>query len=233
MRPDWHKIFDEVKMQGRFGSDAQLAEYLGLTRAQISAWRTGKSDLGILVKLKLLDALGHDSLRSVMLSIWPTRDREELIRQHGALLARVGRVSSAGASQPVSAEPDHALPAHSNRLIAALPPHERECLAQYLTPVFLHTGQNLYPDGAPDELYFPITSIVGVAQLMVPGLPPEPLIIGKDGFVGVTIALGGHPIESRMIVQTSGDAFRLPRKAIEDLAQCTHLRQLLFRCTQT
>jgi transcriptional regulator with XRE-family HTH domain len=69
MKRDWSALFDELKTKGQFKSDAQLAEHLGVTRSHVSAWRNGKSDLGTITKLRVLDALGNDSLRSAVLSL--------------------------------------------------------------------------------------------------------------------------------------------------------------------
>src|ERR1700730_1559794 len=91
MQLDWYQLFDELKRRGHFGSDAQLADSLGLTRSQISAWRKNKSDLGTLTKIKILDALGHDTLRSAVLNLLPEKNRQELIKRQEQLIARVNR----------------------------------------------------------------------------------------------------------------------------------------------
>ena len=78
MQFDWYQLFDELKRRGHFGSDAQLADSLGLTRSQISAWRKNKSDPGTLTKIKILDALGHDTLRSAVLSLFPEKTAKNL-----------------------------------------------------------------------------------------------------------------------------------------------------------
>lgn len=69
MKRDWFALFDELKQVGQFSSDARLAEHLGVTRAQISAWRNGKSDLGTIVKLRILNELGRDDLQSALASL--------------------------------------------------------------------------------------------------------------------------------------------------------------------
>lgn len=122
---DWHALYDDVKRLGEFGSDAQLAGSLGLTRSQISAWRTGKSDLGTLTKLKILDALGHDTLRSAVLSLLPEQNREKLERQHIDLTMRVERGMRA-VNARVHALDDAQQTGDDNLLLAGLPAEERE-----------------------------------------------------------------------------------------------------------
>jgi len=91
MQLDWFQFFDELKRRGHFASDAQLADSLGLTRSQISAWRKYKIDLGTLTKINILDAFGHDTLRSALLSLLPEKNRQELIKRQEQLIARVNR----------------------------------------------------------------------------------------------------------------------------------------------
>jgi transcriptional regulator with XRE-family HTH domain len=91
MQLDWFQLFDELKRRRHFGSDAQLADSLGLTRSRISAWRKNKSDLGTPTKFNILDALGHDTLRLAILSLLPEKNRQELIKLQEQPVARVNR----------------------------------------------------------------------------------------------------------------------------------------------
>jgi transcriptional regulator with XRE-family HTH domain len=90
MKRDWPALFDELKRAGQFSSDAQLAEHLGVTRSQISAWRKGKSDLGSLTKLRILDALGHDDLQSALASLLSDTDPIDGLQRHRDLKAKIG-----------------------------------------------------------------------------------------------------------------------------------------------
>jgi transcriptional regulator with XRE-family HTH domain len=110
MTNDWHALYDEVKLLGDFGSDAQVAESLGLTRAQISAWRTGKSELG------------QDTLRSAVLSLLPHRNRALLEEQHLALVARVSRGRLALLESSADAKVNTP---YANGLLAALPAEDQ------------------------------------------------------------------------------------------------------------
>src|SRR5471030_2425279 len=123
MQLEWHQLFDELKRRGHFSSDAQLADSLGLTRSQISAWRKNKSDLGTLTKIKILDALGHDTLHSAVLSLLPEKNHQELIKRHEQLVARVNR-SEQPRDEAFSNHREDSL-SKMNYLLAALPPDER------------------------------------------------------------------------------------------------------------
>lgn len=90
MKRNWSALFDELKVAGRFPSDAQLAASLGVSRSQISAWRKGKSDLGTLTKLRILDALGHDDLQSALASLLSETEPVEGSQRHRNLKAKVG-----------------------------------------------------------------------------------------------------------------------------------------------
>lgn len=120
MTYDWHALYDEVKQLGHFASDAQLADSLGLTRAQISAWRTGKSELGTLAKLRILDALGQDTLRSAVLSLLPQHNRASLEEQHLALVERVSQGRRGSNSPKRPGKTRKASPA--NNCVETLPP---------------------------------------------------------------------------------------------------------------
>src|SRR5471030_123700 len=145
MQFDWYELFDELKRRGRFNSDAQLADSLALTRSQISAWRNGKSDLGTLTKIKILDALGHDTLRSAVLSLLPEKNRQELIKRQEQLIARVNR-SGEPRDDSFSNQREDSL-SQLNHLLAALPQDERERVIPHLSRVSMQLGQVVYEPG--------------------------------------------------------------------------------------
>jgi hypothetical protein len=164
MQFDWYGLFDELKRRGHFNSDAQLADSLMLTRAQISAWRTGKSELGTLTKIKILDALGQDNLRSAVMSLLPEKNRQEQIARHEQLIARVERTDFiTDASSDVTPAVPIALPSTTNQLLAALPPDERERIEPHLSTVTMPLGQVVYESGDHlSHIYLPTTAIISL-----------------------------------------------------------------------
>ena len=232
MQFDWYELFDELKRRGRFNSDAQLADSLALTRSQISEWRNGKSDLGTLTKIKILDALGHDTLRSAVLSLVPEKNREEHIRQQQRLIARVNR-SGALPDQDLVNDTDDSL-SHLNYLLAALPSDERERIAPHLSPVSMQLGQVVYESGDHlSHVYLPTTAIISMLYVMENGASAEIAVVGRDGLLGVALFMGGETMPNRAIVQSAGQAFRLSGEIVkQEFARGGALQRLFLRYTQ-
>jgi CRP-like cAMP-binding protein len=233
MASDWHALYDEVKRLGEFGSDAQLAESLGLTRAQISAWRTGKSDLGALAKLKILDVLGHDSLRSAVLSLLPERNRDELERLHIKLTERVSRGMQAQVCTMVMPN-DGPLARDENRLLARLHAEERARFMPHLTPVSIPLGKVLYePGDRLTHLYLPTTAIIATLHVTDSGGLAEAAVIGRDGVLGVPLFTGRDTATNRAVVQSAGEAFQLSAQvAIEEFVHAGYVQRIFLRYTQ-
>ena len=232
MQFDWYELFDELKRRGRFNSDAQLADSLALTRSQISAWRNGKSDLGTLTKIKILDALGHDTLRSAVLSLVPEKNREEHIRQQQRLIARVNR-SGGLLDKDLVNDTDDSL-SHLNYLLAALPSDERERITPYLSPVSMQLGQVVYESGDHlSHVYLPTTAIISMLYVMENGASAEIAVVGRDGLLGVALFMGGETMPNRAIVQSAGQAFRLSGEIVkQEFARGGAIQRLFLRYTQ-
>lgn len=232
MQFDWYELFDELKRRGRFNSDAQLADSLALTRSQISAWRNGKSDLGTLTKIKILDALGHDTLRSAVLSLVPEKNREEHIRQQQRLIERVNR-SGAWFDQDLVNDTDDSL-SHLNYLLAALPSDERKRIAPHLSPVSMQLGQVVYESGDHlSHVYLPTTAIISMLYVMENGASAEIAVVGRDGLLGVALFMGGETMPNRAIVQSAGQALRLSGEIVkQEFARGGAIQRLFLRYTQ-
>jgi CRP-like cAMP-binding protein len=232
MQFDWYELFDELKRRGRFNSDAQLADGLALTRSQISAWRNGKSDLGTLTKIKILDALGHDTLRSAVLSLVPEKNREEHITQQQRLIARVNR-SGALLDQELVDDTGDSL-SHLNYLLAALPSDERERIAPHLSPVSMQLGEVVYESGDHlSHVYLPTTAIISMLYVMENGASAEIAVVGRDGLLGVALFMGGETMPNRAIVQSAGQAFRLSGEVVkQEFARGGAIQRLFLRYTQ-
>ncbi|MFM0237447.1 Crp/Fnr family transcriptional regulator [Paraburkholderia phytofirmans] len=230
---DWHALYDDVKRFGDFGSDAQLAEYLGLTRAQISAWRTGKSDLGTLPKLKILDALGHDSLRPAILSLLPEQNRAELERLHISLAERVSRGMRARVGARNEAESNRPVQG-GNRLLTGASGEEWARIEAHLTPVSMLAGKVLYEPGDPlTLLYLPTTAVICTTRATNGGGHAETAMIGREGLLGVPVLVGADTAASHAVVQSGGVAYRMSAEfAVEELARGGYIRSVFFRYAQ-
>lgn len=233
MRLDWHALYDNVKRLGEFGSDAQLADSLGLTRAQISAWRKGKSDLGTLAKLKILDALGHDTLRTAVLSLLPERNRDELERLHIDLTERVSRGLRVEARATDTS--GDGLPARNeNQLLAGVPDSEWERIVPHLTLISIPRGRVLHEAGDRlTHLYLPTTAIISTLQVTDSGGLAETAVIGKDGLVGIAVFIGSDTALNRALVHSAGDAYELDAQfAMEEFARGGYLQRIFLLYAQ-
>ncbi|AOI62029.1 MULTISPECIES: Crp/Fnr family transcriptional regulator [Burkholderia cepacia complex] len=230
---DWYALFDEVKKLGSYHSDARLAEALALTRAQISAWRTGKSDLGTLSKLRILDALGHDDVRSAVLSLLPEKNRETLIQQHLELVARVARGTPSVHCGPAENHASDAAPS-ANRLLAALSDGELDRLVPHLVPVELALGQVLHRQGEIlNQVYLPTTAACVIFHSTKTGTPVGLAMVGNDGLVGLPACIGEPRASNRVIVQEAGYAYRLDAEvARREFSRAGNFQRLLLRYTQ-
>ncbi len=230
MQFNWQEKFDELKRKGRFSSDAQLAESLALTRAQISAWRNGKSDLGVLTKIRILDALGHDTLRSTVLSLLPSKHYDEHAKLQAQLIERVRRHESERDAPPASGDAG----ADLNHLLAALPADERRRIEPHLTPVTMPLGHVVYESGDHlSHVYLPTTAIISMLYVMENGASAEIAVVGRDGLVGVALFMGGDTMPNRAIVQSSGAAYQLGGQIVrQEFARGGALQRLFLRYTQ-
>ena len=121
-----------------------------------------------------------------------------------------------------------------NYLLAALPVEVFQRLQPNLEAVSLALGEVIYE--AHDTLahvYFPTTAIVSLLYTMENGRSAEMGIVGCDGLVGIAVFMGGDTTPNRAVVQSAGDALRLPLNAFRDeLRRTGELHRLLLLYTQ-
>jgi CRP-like cAMP-binding protein len=96
-----------------------------------------------------------------------------------------------------------------NRLIGSLPSNERSRLVEKCVPVELAFGSVVCESDQPlRHVYFPLTGFISLV-MPVPGHPPlEMGLIGNEGMLGATTALGIDVAPMRCVVQGSGSALR-------------------------
>jgi len=121
-----------------------------------------------------------------------------------------------------------------NHLLAALSDDVRERIFPHLEHIPLPLGKVLYESG--DQLrhvYFPTDSIVSLLYVMESGASAEISVVGNEGLVGVALFMGGESTPSRALVQSGGEAFRLPGQRIKDeFNRHGELLALMLRYTQ-
>ncbi|HEY7774156.1 MAG TPA: Crp/Fnr family transcriptional regulator [Marinagarivorans sp.] len=124
--------------------------------------------------------------------------------------------------------------ARQNNLIASLPEEVQQRLLPNLEPVFLPLGTVLYESG--DTLrhaYFPTDCIVSLLYVMESGASAEISVVGYEGIIGTALFMGGESTPSRAIVQSAGNAYRLPKKYFQaEFSRHSEMLMLLLRYTQ-
>jgi len=118
-----------------------------------------------------------------------------------------------------------------NRILAALPATEFALLANHLTHVKLALGESLHRAGdLISNAFFVESGFISALTMLSDGQPLEIGLIGAEGVVGVSLALGAKHSYSETMCQTGGDAYRIPTAAFKDaVAHAPHLRDLLLR----
>jgi len=121
-----------------------------------------------------------------------------------------------------------------NQLLSVLPENVQERLINDLTLVPLPLGKVLYESGANvDAVYFPIDCIVSLLYVMENGASAEIAVVGNDGLVGIALFMGGGSTTSRAVVQSAGQAYRLPgRRFNDEVARHGDLLHLMLRYSQ-
>ena len=97
-----------------------------------------------------------------------------------------------------------------NSLLAALPRKTYLRLLPGLVPVELVFGEVLYEPGDPiRDVYFPDRSLVSLLTLVEGHLALEVGLVGREGMVGLPLALGIDVSSVRALVQGAGHALKM------------------------
>jgi CRP-like cAMP-binding protein len=101
------------------------------------------------------------------------------------------------------------LPAE-NRLIELLPTRERARFVSACEPVKLVLSDTIFEAGSPTKhVYFPLTGFISLVAVVDDHSALEVGMVGREGMLGVHLALGVDVSPLRSIVQGSGEAWRL------------------------
>ncbi len=104
----------------------------------------------------------------------------------------------------------------ANQLLARLPPRDRQRLVSAMDAVDLPFGKSLYQSGDRiDYVYFPSGCLVSLVATADDGQLAEVGLVGAEGEIGGSMALGSGISPFQAIVQGSGTALRI---------KATHLR---------
>src|SRR3954470_733214 len=118
-----------------------------------------------------------------------------------------------------------------NELLAAMPRKAYEALAPALTPVSLAFGEVLYEADAPMALvYFPCESMVSLLLPVESHFDVEVGLVGREGMLGASLALGIARSPVKALVQGAGAALSLSAARFRrELAQNPALQRSVNR----
>jgi CRP-like cAMP-binding protein len=121
-----------------------------------------------------------------------------------------------------------------NVLLALLPTVDRDRLLAGAEAVDLVAGHTLHAAGEPIAwAYFPDGAVVSVVSVFDDGHGVEVGTIGREGIVGLSLALGGGALPFRVFCQVPGRARRVPAAALRsEVARGGALKALLDRYAQ-
>ena len=98
----------------------------------------------------------------------------------------------------------------ANSLLAALPRKEYQHLLNSLEPVTLAFGEILYEPGKPiRHVYFPCDSLVSLLTPVDGHMALEIGLVGREGMLGIPLALGVNDSPVRALVRGAGTALRM------------------------
>jgi CRP-like cAMP-binding protein len=115
-------------------------------------------------------------------------------------------------------------------LLATLAGVEYRRLRSFLEPVVLRHQQVLYEPGEViARVYFPITAVVSLLNVVEDGKSLGTATVGSEGLIGLPLALGADSDNNRAVVQVAGTALRVGatafRRALERSDALRHVVQ--------
>ena len=124
---------------------------------------------------------------------------------------------------------------NGNQLLAALPHNDLARLSPLLEPVQVEVGEVLYEPAEPvRHIYFPHDSLISLLGVAEGRMTLEVGLVGREGMLGATVALGHDTAQTRAIVQRAGCASRMDSaKFRTEFARNPALQRVLYRYTDT
>jgi CRP-like cAMP-binding protein len=118
-----------------------------------------------------------------------------------------------------------------NRLVERLPQIDRTRLLALCVPVRLARAEVLCEPGQPSShVYFPIDGIVSLLSRQEGRAALEVGMVGREGMVGIELALGAPLASLHATVQAAGAAWRIGAQAFRgELGRSSALRRELHR----
>ncbi|MES2757008.1 MAG: Crp/Fnr family transcriptional regulator [Pseudomonadota bacterium] len=124
---------------------------------------------------------------------------------------------------------------NGNWLLGALPDNDFARLAPMLEQVQIDVGDVLCEPGDPiTHIYFPHDSLVSLLGVAEGRMTLEVGLVGREGMLGATVALGHELAQVRAVVQRAGKASRMDSAQFRtEFARNPSLQRVLYRYTDT
>ena len=132
-----------------------------------------------------------------------------------------------------SAAPPLVAEHNANLLLAALPPQELARLLPALDQVKVDIGAVLCEPGERLRyIYFPHDCLISLMAVAEGRMTLEVGLVGREGMLGATVALGHDTNQIRAVVQRSGSASRIEADRLRvEFARNPVLQRVLYRYT--
>ena len=126
-------------------------------------------------------------------------------------------------------------PARGNQLLAALPDSDFLHLEAMFETVQVEVGAVLCePDTPISHIYFPHDCLLSLLAVAEGRMTLEVGLVGREGMLGATVALGHDCTQVRAIVQRAGSASRMDSAQFRaEFARNPALQRVLYRYTDT
>lgn len=121
----------------------------------------------------------------------------------------------------------------ANGLLASLPRRDFLRLLSGMEPVTLALGEMLLESGQPiRHVYFPNDAVISLISLVDGRLSLEVAPVGREGMLGIPLALGGDVSSLRALVMVGGTAMRMEAaRFLREFVRCIPLQRKLFLYT--
>ncbi|MHB1730662.1 MAG: Crp/Fnr family transcriptional regulator [Leptospirillum sp.] len=122
-----------------------------------------------------------------------------------------------------------------NHLLSMLTDSESSRLIPSLDFIQMKLGDVLYEPNLPMKyVYFPSNGIVSLLYVMEDGDSAEIALVGNEGFIGVSLIMGGETTSSRAVVQSGGGSYRIKSALlVEEFTRGGPIQKQLLRYTQS
>jgi len=124
---------------------------------------------------------------------------------------------------------------NANLLLAALPPEELERILPALDQVQVEIGAVLCEPGDPiRHIYFPHDCLISLMAVAEGRMTLEVGLVGREGMLGATVALGHDTTQVRAVVQRPGSASRIDADRLRaEFTRNPSLQRVLYRYTDS